>query len=300
MVQTTQDYGTNNKGKEIILAGGNLEYAGLIATELNLQITEAGDVSNQLSNWALSGLNLTNQNGGILYWTLKQVSGVTTLSLYKESAHTNLVAAGSIQSSTGVIHLLTQNASGISGAATVAYTIDDLDAPNQLSFATIPTAPAWLGVGYTAPDTGGTLTDKAPSFKEMRVTGMNDPVKRKAMDRDVQFKIVLSQATLANMNLATGGNDATDVAASYFLGGKSQDSPMRSWRFTVQNDDDNTQDQRLIIPRGQVIDAVEAKYADGDAVGLALTIKAYEAPSGVTFNGVSLQGFRYLISAASY
>ena len=63
MVQTTQDYGTNNKGKEIILAGGNLEYAGLIATELNLQITEAGDVSNQLSNWALSGLNLTNQNG---------------------------------------------------------------------------------------------------------------------------------------------------------------------------------------------------------------------------------------------
>jgi hypothetical protein len=299
MNQVTQDYGTNNKSKEIILSGGNLEYAGLIAGELNLQITEAGDASAQLSNWALSGLTTANQNGGLLYWTLRQVTGVTTVSLYKESAHTNLVAAGSCQGN-GVIHLLSQNASGISGAVTVAYTIDDTDAPNQLSFATIPTSPAWVGVGYTAADTGGTLTDKAPSFKEVKVTGQNDAVKRKALDRDVQFKVVLSQATLANMNLATGGNDATDVAASYFLGGKSQDAPLRTWRFTVQNDDDNTQDQRLIIPAGKVIDAVEAKYADGDAIGLALTIKAYETPSGVTFNGVSLTGFRYLISAASY
>jgi hypothetical protein len=199
MNQVTQDYGTGQKAKEIIMAGGNLEVATLVAT---------GDV----------------------------------------------------------------------------------------------TGAAFTGLGYTASDTGGVLTDKPPTFKEVKVTGQNDPVKRKAGDRDVQFKVVLSQATAKNLMYASGGADADWNVAGYFLGGKSQDAPLRTWRYTVQNDDDNTQDQRVYIPAGRVVDAVEVKYADGDAVGLALTIKAYEVTGAVTLGaaGPSLIGFRYAMQAGSF
>jgi len=199
MNQVTQDYGTGQKAKEIIMAGGNLEYASLVAS---------GDV----------------------------------------------------------------------------------------------TAAAFTSLGYTASDAGGTLSDKPPTFKEVKVTGMNDPIKRKAGDRDVQFKVILSQATIKNLMIASGGADTDWNVAGYFLGGKSQDAPLRTWRYTVQNDDDNTQDQRCYIPAGRVIDAVEVKYSDSDAVGLALTIKAYEITGAVILGaaGPSLIGFRYAMQAGTF
>lgn len=68
--------------------------------------------------------------------------------------------------------------------------------------------PAWTSLGYTEKTQGGSLSDKPPTFKDVKVTGLSDPVKRKATDREVTLKALLVQTTLANVQLAIGAADA--------------------------------------------------------------------------------------------
>jgi hypothetical protein len=100
------------------------------------ELIEAGDSADQCSSWVLVGGNSGNTNVGTLYWKLEDAAGTRTVSLYKDSggAAGNLVAQGS-RSGDGSIVLAEQNASGLSGAVVVAYTIDDTDlASNTLRY----------------------------------------------------------------------------------------------------------------------------------------------------------------------
>jgi len=161
-------------------------------------------------------------------------------------------------------------------------------------------AGVFTSIGYTAKDAGGVLSDKQPTFKEVKVTGLKDPVKRKALDRDVTFKVTILQSTLANIAIATGGV-AADATASGFVGGKAQDAAILKWQFLVQNDDDGTKDKKLIIPRGQVMDAVEVPYNDDKETAIAVTIKALEVTDATVVNGgASLVGARYVMSEGSF
>jgi hypothetical protein len=242
--------------------------------------------------------------------------------------------------------------------------------------------PTWTSLGYTAKDQGGVLSDKPPTFKDVKVTGYNDPIKRRAGDREVKLKVLLVQTTLANLKLAIGAADAdlvpqtlaattaitaavhasgvitvtstahgcvpgdvveinsvvgmTDIngrwvlltgsgntmtfakttAQTYtsggtvakvtvptaLLGGKSQDSPQRTWKYTVKNDDDATRGKCIYIPAGKAVSAVEVKFADDNETGVLLEIDAYEVQGAVTLGaaGPSMLGFRYAITEGSY
>lgn len=88
-----------------------------------------GDAASQLSDWSWTGAALTNTNYGLLYWTLSDVGGTRTVSIYKDAAKTSLVAQGS-RVGDGPITLAAQSGSGLSGSVTVAYTAGDADAAN--------------------------------------------------------------------------------------------------------------------------------------------------------------------------
>lgn len=103
--------------------GGGVAVASAISAAT---VTEAGDASNQLSLWSISGATSSNTNAFVLYWKLVDAAGTRTVSVYKNSdgAAGNLVAEGS-RVGDGAITLAAQNASGLTGAVTVAYSGDD-------------------------------------------------------------------------------------------------------------------------------------------------------------------------------
>jgi len=162
------------------------------------------------------------------------------------------------------------------------------------------TGGSWSGIGFTAKDAGGTLTDKQPTFKDVKVTGQDDPVKRKALDREVTFKTTILQSTLTNIAIATGGL-AADVVAGVFKGGKSVDSQYLQFRYTVPNDDDPTKDQRLYLPRARVMDSVEIPYGDDKESAIVLSLKAEAVvDASLVYGGASLEGYRYVVTEGTY
>lgn len=92
-------------------------------------VTEAGDTANQLSSWTLNNLD----SDAVLYWRLAEESLTECkLEIFLEEEHTNLIASGvGLKNST--ITLEEQNASGVTGSVTVAYTADDDDDANTLT-----------------------------------------------------------------------------------------------------------------------------------------------------------------------
>jgi len=158
---------------------------------------------------------------------------------------------------------------------------------------------SWTSIGFTAKDAGGMLTDKQPTFKDVKVTGQDDPVKRKAIDREINFKTTILQSTLANIAIATGGV-AADVVAGVFKGGKSVDAVDLQFRYTVQNEDDSAKDQRLYLPRANVVDSTEIPWGDEKESAIVLTLKAEAVVDSVLYGGASLVGYRYVITEGSY
>jgi hypothetical protein len=112
-------------------ADGWYRWAVRAATAPGAVANVYGDAASQLSAWSLTGAALTNTNYGLLYWTLADVAGTRTVSLYSNAAKTTLVAQGS-RSGDGAITLAAQGGSGLSGSVTVAYTADDTDAANVI------------------------------------------------------------------------------------------------------------------------------------------------------------------------
>jgi hypothetical protein len=162
-------------------------------------------------------------------------------------------------------------------------------------------AGSFISVGYTDKDQGGVFTDKQPSFKDTFVTGIDDPVKRRAKDREVTLKCLFRQVTLENFAIATGGLPS-DVASNTFKGGKSVDAQYVKWRYTVQNPDDATKDIKIVLMKAKVQDASEVKFSDSEEAGLAVTLKAYAVLSTDTAanGGTALTDYRYVITRGSF
>ncbi len=114
------------------------------------------------------------------------------------------------------------------------------------------TAGTFVNVGYTAKDAGGVFNDKQPTFKEVKVTGLPDAVKRKATDRDVTLKVTILQTNLTNIALACGASPS-DIVAGKYKGGGLVDAATLKWKYTVPNEDDPTKAKKLTIPQGKVI-----------------------------------------------
>ncbi len=116
----------NGDANVYMWAGG----MALAASVSALSIVEAGDTSNELASWAISGLNATNSNGGVLYWKLTNSVSTRTVQIYKDSGGTSLVASGS-RSGDGSITLTAQNGSGLSGSVVVTYSGDETTVASQ-------------------------------------------------------------------------------------------------------------------------------------------------------------------------
>lgn len=109
-----------------------------LADEYTTELTEAGDASNQMTNWKLESITTGNSNNYVLYWSLSNSGATRTVSVYKAAAKLSgdLVAQGS-RSGNGTLTLTEQNNSGVSGSVDVTFTIDDTDAANLLTMKTI-------------------------------------------------------------------------------------------------------------------------------------------------------------------
>lgn len=109
-----------------------------LADEYTTELTEAGDASNQLTNWKLESVTTSNSNAYTLYWNLNNSVSTRTVSVYKAATKISgdLVAQGS-RSGNGAITLTEQNNSGLTGSVDVTFTIDDIDAANLLTMKTI-------------------------------------------------------------------------------------------------------------------------------------------------------------------
>ena len=115
-----------------------------------------GDSGSQLSALSLTGADASNTNAGVLYWTFADAAGTRTVSIYKDSAKGagDLVAQGS-RSGDGVITLAEQNASGLSGSVTVAYSGDDTDSGNTIYVCRLSANTALTGPVFLSDDVPG-------------------------------------------------------------------------------------------------------------------------------------------------
>jgi hypothetical protein len=100
------------------------------------EITEVGDDQNQLADWSFSGASRgqNTDSAGKVYISLSDSGGTRTVSVYKDSGRTQLVAQGQ-RSGDGEVTLSEQGGSGLSGTVTVTYTQDDSDIYLILPFA---------------------------------------------------------------------------------------------------------------------------------------------------------------------
>lgn len=108
-----------------------------LAAVVDVEVTEAGDASDQLSAWIINGVTSSNSNSFVLYYKLTNAGSVRTVNVYKDSAGSNEVASGTVTND-GTITLTASNDSGITGWVTVAYTGDDTTvSANTLTFGTL-------------------------------------------------------------------------------------------------------------------------------------------------------------------
>jgi hypothetical protein len=106
-------------------------------------VTELGDAYNQCLAWTLSGITANNTTNFVMYWALTNTDTTRTVSLYRDSAMSQLMAVGSVTGD-GTITLAPQNASGVGGTVQVAYTQDDADANNKLQVTTNAAAVTYI------------------------------------------------------------------------------------------------------------------------------------------------------------
>lgn len=130
MIRRTTIYDTTEKidFQVMCIGDANLyDWSGGVAiadSVSSIQVAEAGDASNQMSSWVISGATSSNTNGFLLYWKLTDSGGTRTVNIYKDSAGSNLVASGS-RVGDGSVTLSASGGSGITGSVTVAYSGDD-------------------------------------------------------------------------------------------------------------------------------------------------------------------------------
>jgi hypothetical protein len=83
-----------------------------------------GDTYTQLSAITITGANYSNTDNGKLYWKLIGAMGGASIYLYKDSAHTQQVAQGAINTTPNAVTLTQHSGSGITGSIYITYSND--------------------------------------------------------------------------------------------------------------------------------------------------------------------------------
>jgi hypothetical protein len=157
-------------------------------------------------------------------------------------------------------------------------------APVGTPLPTSPTASlnaAFLNLGYATED-GVTFT-ATPDVKDYRAWQSKQAVRREVNAREVQAAFALEQWNEDTVPLAFGGGEITVTGTdpnfvykyTLPLAGDALDE-----RSLVIDFEDGDRNGRIVVPRGNITDAVETKFQATDLAVLPITFKALEPTDG--------------------
>jgi hypothetical protein len=138
---------------------------------------------------------------------------------------------------------------------------------------------SWVGLGYTTED--GVAFSVTPDVTDFKAWQSRLAVRREFNAQELQVTCSLEQWNEETVVLAFGGGAITNAGGFYTYtfpaAGDALDE--RSMVVDVQ---DGTRNMRIVIPRGNVTDAVEAKFQRTELAVLPITFKSLEATDGTT------------------
>lgn len=141
----------------------------------------------------------------------------------------------------------------------------------------LPTSPSavlnagFLDVGFLTEDA---ITQSiGDSTTEIKAWQNGEVVRRIQTDHSAQFKFGMEETNANSLAAYYGGNYAAGVAQI-----KAGVMPRKSWVLHI---DDDTNDVRIVIPDGQIVERGDVMYKNADAIAYPVTIECYPDAAGV-------------------
>lgn len=138
---------------------------------------------------------------------------------------------------------------------------------------------AFVGLGYATED--GVSFKVTPDVKDHTVWQSRQAVRRVVQSREVEAGFELVQWNEATVPFAFGGGSVTS-AGGFYTYSLPDDSDALDEVSMVIDFADGDRNGRIVIPRGNVTDAVEAKFQATEMAGLPITFKALAPIAGGT------------------
>lgn len=130
---------------------------------------------------------------------------------------------------------------------------------------------AFIGLGYTTED--GASFSVSPNIEEFRAWQSRQPVRREMTEQDMQVSFALEQWNEETVPLAFGGGEITSVSGGYKYTPPAATDALDE-RAMVIDADDGDRRVRIVIPRGNVTDAVETTFQRSELAVLPITFQA--------------------------
>lgn len=146
---------------------------------------------------------------------------------------------------------------------------------------TTPTAtldPAFHGLGFVTDD--GIGRTHTPSITEFMAFQSSRPIRRERDTIEDQFVFTLMQWNEDTLVFAYGGGAITTVSAGIYRYDPPLDTDQLAEVSLVLDVNDGTEHHRIVVPRGNVTEAVESTYQRKATANLPVTFKALEPTSG--------------------
>lgn len=148
---------------------------------------------------------------------------------------------------------------------------------------TLPTTPgasldsAFVGLGYCTED-GVTFT-VTPDITEFAAWQSRQAVRRELSAQEIQVAFQLEQWNEETVPLAFGGGAITAVSGGFRYDFPT-DAAALDEKAMVIDAEDGDRLQRFVIPRGNVVEAVETQFVRSALAVLPITFKALEPTDG--------------------
>jgi hypothetical protein len=136
---------------------------------------------------------------------------------------------------------------------------------------------AFVGLGLATED-GVTLTI-TPDVKEFKAWQSRNAVRTVVNAREVQAAFALEQFNEETIPFAFGGGAVSNAGGFYTFSLPAAGDALDE-RAMVIDAQDGDRNMRIVIPRGNVTDAVETKFQAADLAILPITFKALEPLAG--------------------
>lgn len=136
---------------------------------------------------------------------------------------------------------------------------------------------SFTGLGLTSED-GVTLT-VTPTVDEFMAWQSRQAVRRELTAQEVQVTFQLEQWNESTIPLAFGGGTVSNSGGTYRFD-LPETSDALDERSMVIDTNDGDRNIRIVIPRGNVTDAVESQFVRSSLAMLPITFKALEPDTG--------------------